>query len=136
MIRVLIVDDHDGVRRSVGLVLGLEPDIAVVGEAADGLVGLRQAHELRPDVIVLDLGMPRLGGLEVMRLLRPVLPDVRIVAFSSDVALRGVALACGASCFVEKGAAPGELVGAIRNAVVARPTLTTLREGSAIPRAG
>jgi DNA-binding NarL/FixJ family response regulator len=116
VIRVLIVDDHDAVRAATRLLLGFEPDIQVVGDAANGLAGLRLARELRPDVIVLDLSMPGMDGFDVMRQLRPAKTGERIVILSGDTAMRSAALASGAAHFVAKGSAGAELVTAVRSA--------------------
>lgn len=136
MIRVLVVDDNEGVRELVGRSLALEPDIAIVGTASDGSSGLRLAYELKPDVMVLDLSMPHMDGLEVLQLLRPVRPDISVVVYSGEDALRDAALAGGASEFVAKGTPRDELVRAIRVASVTKPVRASQSSADSMERAG
>ena len=77
--RVLIADDHGVLRAGLRALLSAEPDIEVVGEAADGQMTLRLAELLCPDVILLDISMPGQGGLEVARTLRSHQPEVRVL---------------------------------------------------------
>jgi len=104
-IRVLVVDDSAFVRKAVTRMLGGAPDIEVVGTAGDGEEGLRQARELRPDVVTLDIKMPRLGGLETLERLMseqplPVLLMSTLTQEGAEVTLRGLEL--GAMDFVDK----------------------------------
>jgi DNA-binding NarL/FixJ family response regulator len=77
--RVLLVDDHVLFREGLASLLAVQPDIAVVGEAGDGLEALVKAQELRPDLILMDVTMPGCDGLEATQRIKQVLPDVRIV---------------------------------------------------------
>jgi DNA-binding NarL/FixJ family response regulator len=116
VIRVLIADDEAIVRSGVRMVLDAEDDLEVVGEAVDGLDVVERAAALRPDVIVLDIRMPRLDGVEATRRLVAHDPDVRVVAlttFGEDEVVEGV-LRAGASGFVLKVAGPEQLTQAIR----------------------
>ncbi len=106
--RVLIVDDSVVARRLLAEVLGDDPDIEVVGTAASGAIALGKLQQVRPDVIVLDVEMPEMTGLELLPLLRKAVPDARIIMYSS-VTARGAAatldaLALGASDYVTKPA--------------------------------
>jgi DNA-binding NarL/FixJ family response regulator len=83
-IRVLIADDHRVMREGLGLVLSRHPDLAVVGEAADGQEVLRKVERLRPDVVLLDILMPVLDGVATALQLRAEYPDVRIVVLTMD----------------------------------------------------
>ena len=121
MIRILVVDDHPSVRAALEISLNLEPDMKVIATAADGPTALRLAHERRPDVLVLDLCMPGMSGVEVIRLLPDVLPEIRIVAFTGDDEEREAALASGAFCVVVKDAPLDDLLRAIRFASHAAP---------------
>jgi DNA-binding NarL/FixJ family response regulator len=116
-IRVLIVDDSPLMR--VGLARSLEddPDIALVATAGDDREALRLAHELRPDVVLLDLHMPEVGGQMVLERLREQLPDVRalVVTASEEAESLLDAVAAGAAGYLTKRASPEEL----RNAVIA-----------------
>jgi DNA-binding NarL/FixJ family response regulator len=116
-IRVLIVDDSPLMR--VGLARSLEddPDIALVATAGDDREALRLAHELRPDVVLLDLHMPEVGGQMVLERLREQLPDVRALVVTASEAAESLldAVAAGAAGYLTKRASPEEL----RNAVIA-----------------
>ncbi|MFJ3926753.1 response regulator [Streptomyces sp. NPDC090022] len=119
-IRVLIADDQEMVRTGFALILGAQPGIEVVGEAADGAECVELARRLRPDVCLVDVRMPRLDGLEVTRALAgPGVADplrvVIVTTFDMDDYLYG-ALRGGASGFLLKDAGPGLLVEAVRAA--------------------
>ncbi len=92
MLKILVVDDHEPVRSATCALLRNEPDFRVIGEAGDGLVALRCAEEDQPDVIVLDITMPVLGGIEAAVRIRHVAPDTRII-FLSQHNLKGMAQA-------------------------------------------
>jgi len=115
-IRVLLVEDHRMVREALREVLTKVPDMEVVGEAGDASAGLAQAHSLSPDVIVLDIRLPDLNGIEVASRLREAGSSARIVALSafSDKRFVTEMLRSGASGYVTKSAAGSELVSAIR----------------------
>ncbi len=118
--RLLIVDDVAAVREALRLLLSEEPGIEVVGEAADGEEALRQAAALEPDLVLLDLEMPRLGGLAAIPRLGAQPHPPKIVAMSmygADDGARNRALAAGATTYVEKGATLQEVVAALRNAL-------------------
>jgi len=117
--RVLIVDDVAAVREALRLLLGDEPGVEVVGEADDGEEAIRLVDALGPDVVLMDLEMPRMGGLSAMRAIRRRPHPPRLVAMSvygaaDDVRLS--ALDAGASLYVEKGATLADLVEALRGA--------------------
>jgi two-component system, NarL family, response regulator YdfI len=104
MIRVLIVDDHLVVREGLQLILGLEGDIAVVGEAADGATAVRLAGELQPDVVLMDLRMPGMDGLEAIGHIRAQWPEIAIIiltTYNEDDLLRQ-GLQAGARSFLLK----------------------------------
>jgi DNA-binding NarL/FixJ family response regulator len=117
-IRVLLVDDHAMVRRGMRDFLSLHDDIEVVGEAADGAAGVEQAKVLRPDIVVMDLMMPNLDGIEATARIKAALPDVEVIALTSFIEESRVvaAIEAGASGFLLKDAEADELAAAIRSA--------------------
>jgi DNA-binding NarL/FixJ family response regulator len=118
VIRVLIVDDHAVVREGLRTFLELQDGIAVAGEAADGEQAIMQAEALRPDVVLMDLVMPRLDGVGAMRELRRRLPQTRVIvltSFAEDERLLP-AIQAGAAGYLLKNVAPAELARAVRAA--------------------
>ncbi|MDR7251520.1 DNA-binding NarL/FixJ family response regulator [Nocardioides sp. BE266] len=116
-LKVLLVDDHAMVRSGFAMVLSVEDDIEVVGEAADGLQAIEKARESRPDVVLMDVQMPRMDGIEATRhLVADDLGHVVIVTtFDRDDYLFD-ALQAGASGFLLKNAGPEQLLDAVRAA--------------------
>ena len=115
-LRLMLADDHQIVRQGLRAILRAVPDFELAGEAADGLEVVRLAERLKPDVIVLDLMMPRLSGLEATRQLtrRTHRPKVVVLSMHSNEAYVLEALAAGALGYVVKDAGAEELVQAIR----------------------
>ncbi len=117
VIRVLLVDDHQVVRRGLRTFLEVQGDIEVVGEAADGAEGVERAQELRPDVILMDVKMPGTDGIEALRLLRDAQNPARVLIVTSFTEQRTVvpALRAGAAGYVYKDVDPVALADAIRS---------------------
>lgn len=117
-IRILIADDHGVVRAGLRALLDAEPDLQVIGEAADGDETLQLAGKLRPDVVLLDLSMPGPGGIEVTRRLIKAVPEVRvlILTFHEDDILLREAIRAGAAGYITKRAFESELINAIQAA--------------------
>lgn len=133
MIRVLIADDQPLVRRGLALILAPDPEFEVVGEAGDGAEAVALAERLRPDVVVMDIRMPVLDGVEATGELSALLPECRVLALSTfDMDEYVVAaLRAGAYGFLPKDVSPEELTAAIRTvhtgeAAVAPRLLTRL----------
>jgi DNA-binding NarL/FixJ family response regulator len=118
MIRVLLVDDQAVVRRGLRVLFHLEPDLQVVGEASTGIEALALAHTLTPDVVLMDIAMPGMDGIEATAALRRAVPQSVVVILSiyDDAQTRGRAQAAGAVAFVEKRGATDSLLAAIRQA--------------------
>ena len=118
MIRVLLVDDQSVVRRALRVRFHLEPDLQVVGEASTGREALSLAQALMPDVVLMDLLMPEMDGIEATATLRRVVPQsvVVILSIHDDAQTRERAQAAGAVAFVEKRGATETLLAAIRQA--------------------
>lgn len=116
VIRIVLVDDHALLRHGLRVALEAEPDLEVVGEASDGGVAVEEVLRLRPDVVLMDVRMPRLDGIAAIRRLRAHGSNARIVVLTTlDVdEVAWEALRAGASGFLLKGAPPEELVEAVR----------------------
>jgi DNA-binding NarL/FixJ family response regulator len=115
-IKVLLVDDHQVVRRGLRTFLEVQDDIEVVGEAADGAEGVDRAEELKPDVILMDVKMPGMDGVDALRRLRELDNRARVLVVTSFTEQRTVvpALRAGAAGYVYKDVDPDALAGAIR----------------------
>jgi DNA-binding NarL/FixJ family response regulator len=124
-IRVLLADDHGVVRKGVREFLEEEPDLDVVGEAGDGAQAVEMALALRPDVVVMDIKMPQLSGIEATKRIKAAAPNVRVLALSAyddDPYVWGL-LEAGASGYVLKTAESRELISAIRAVAAGRSAL-------------
>ncbi len=115
-IRILVADDHPVVRDGLVAMLGTQPDFAVVGEASNGVEVIQKAQALRPDVILLDLEMPEMDGVETLRQLRAACPNIQAIvftAFDTDERIVG-AVQAGAKGYLLKGVPRNEIFNAIR----------------------
>jgi DNA-binding NarL/FixJ family response regulator len=113
--RILIVDDYEPLRRFVRSTLQHRDDVHIIGEAKDGLEAVQKAEELRPDLIILDIGLPTLNGIQVAKRLRDLVPHAQILFFSEESSLDVVreALNLGAAGYVRKLNAYSELLPAV-----------------------
>jgi DNA-binding NarL/FixJ family response regulator len=120
--RVVICDDQAAFRQLVSVVLSLDLGVEVVAEAADGREAIRVVAELRPDVLLLDIAMPVMDGLEALPHVRKASPETRVVMLTGVVAenVKQGALDAGACLFLEKGTDLDELVGQLKD-VCSRP---------------
>ena len=124
-IRVLIVDDHEIVRQGIRAILGESEDIEVVGEASDGLAAIQQVELTKPDVILMDLIMPNMDGVEAIRRITNQQPEVRILVITtySGDDMVFPAIKAGADGYLLKDAGAGQLVQAIRQVHSGEPSL-------------
>jgi len=124
-IRVLVVDDHAMVRKGLATFLRIKPDLELVGEASDGEEALRLCERVQPDVVLMDLVMPKMDGTAATQAIRERWPQVQVIALTSfqERKLVREALQAGAISYLLKNVSVDELAEAIRAAHVGRPTL-------------
>jgi len=135
-IRLLIVDDHPVVRDGLRGIFTAEPGFEVVGEARDGAEALAQAPRLSPDVVLMDLRMPAMGGVETIARLRRTTPDVRVLVLTTFDTDQDVlpAIEAGATGYLLKDAPREELVRAVRAAFRGEPVLSPAIAGRLMGR--
>jgi DNA-binding NarL/FixJ family response regulator len=139
-ITVVVADDHPVVRQGTRNLLAVEPDIAIVGEAEDGLSAVELVSRLQPDILVLDMILPKMAGLEVMQQVNHCSLRTRVIAFSmcDDEEYVWLTFQNGAAAYVLKDAAADELVTAIREVAAGRrylcPPLPDLADNAGIPQ--
>ncbi len=125
IIRVVLIDDHTVLREGLKLLLSLEPDLEVVGDASSGEEGLLTVERVHPRVVVTDVGLPDIDGIEVTRRLREDFPDTRVLVLTvhdEDTYVFAL-MQAGASGYLVKNAAANDLVHAIRTVAAGRPWL-------------
>jgi two-component system response regulator NreC len=139
-VRTLIVDDHGVLRAALRALLGSHPNLEVVGEASDGQEMLRLADDLQPDLVLMDISMPQLNGIDATRALKERLPDTRVLILTvhEDEELLREALRAGASGYVVKRALESELLDAIaavlRGEMYVHPAMMRALMGDLAPR--
>ena len=128
IVRILVVDDYEPWRRFVASTLQKRPELQIAGEAADGIEAVQKAKELQPDVIVLDIGLPKLNGIKAAWEIRECSPKTRILFFtenrSADVAEE--AMNTGAEGYVVKSSAADELLPAVEAVLQGKRFVSTL----------
>ena len=114
-IKVLVVDDYAPWLHFVSLALGVKPEVQIVGSAQDGLTAIQKTSELKPDVVILDIGLPDISGIRVAQQIRDMAPNIRILFLSENTAPNIVraALCTGAQGYVVKSSAARELLPAL-----------------------
>jgi DNA-binding NarL/FixJ family response regulator len=138
-VRVLVVDDYEPFRRFVCSTLQERPELQVIGEASDGLEAVQKAKELKPDLILLDIGLPTLNGVDVSRRISMVVPAAKILVVSqnNDADVARAVLSDGASGYVLKLDANKELLRAVEVVLQGgRFVSTGVRHGDGIPPSG
>jgi CheY-like chemotaxis protein len=118
-IRVLIADDHAVMRQGLSISLSQEPDIVIVGEAVDGKMALEKARNLRPDVVLMDLGMPQMNGIEATKRIHSELPKVRVIGLSmfGEEERANAMFQAGAVAYLSKSCSVDALTATIRKSV-------------------
>jgi CheY-like chemotaxis protein len=126
LVRVLVVEDYEAFRRYICSALSKNPRLQIVGEASDGLEAISKAQELRPDLIVLDIGLPKLHGLKAAQQIREISPESRIVILSLESSPDVVeeALNCGAMAYVVKSRTGSDLLKAVEAVLDGRQFLS------------
>jgi len=115
LVRILLVDDFERLRDFIFSLLRKQPGVQIVGEALDGPEAVQKAEELKPDLVVLDIGLPKLNGIEAARQIRMVSPNSKILFLTGndDPEVAREALGTGATGYVAKSDAPVELLSAV-----------------------
>ena len=118
-VTILLVDDHSVVRQGLRMFLSLDPDLEVVGEASNGAEGIEQARKLKPDVVLMDLLMPVMDGIEVLRRIKLQWPQVEVIIITGyqtvDTAVKAIKL--GAHNYIEKPFTPDALLAKVREVI-------------------
>ncbi len=116
MINVLLVEDHELYRMGLSLLLDKAEDINLIAEADDGIIGVKKARELSPQVILMDIGLPNMDGIEATQRIKEFLPETKILIFTSRDSENDVfeAFKAGADGYIMKGASPEQTISAIK----------------------
>lgn len=117
MINVLLVEDHELYRMGLSMLLSKAEDINLLSEASDGLEGIKKARELSPDVILMDIGLPNIDGIEATQRIKDFNPDTKILIFTSRDSENDVfeSFKAGADGYIMKGATPEQTISAIKS---------------------
>jgi DNA-binding NarL/FixJ family response regulator len=117
-IKILLVDDHSVVREGAKKILETQPEFEVVAQAGDSQTAMERARDAKPDVILMDISMPGIGGIEATRKIHGELPHIKVIGLSmyEDKFVTDAMLEAGAVAFVRKDCDPAELCDAVRSA--------------------
>jgi two-component system response regulator NreC len=139
-LRIVLAEDHQTVREGIRLLVNSQPDMEVVGEADDGEAAIREAMHLEPDILLMDISMPTLNGLQATKKLRSLNADIKILTLTrhTDDGYLKQLIAAGANGYVLKQSAPNELINALRTVAAGNayldPTLTRKVMGGYVSR--
>ena len=116
MINVLLVEDHELYRMGLSMLLSKADEICLVAEAADGLEGIKKAREFTPNVILMDIGLPNMDGIEATQRIKDFLPETKILIFTSRDSEHDIfeSFKAGADGYIMKGASPEQTISAIK----------------------
>jgi DNA-binding NarL/FixJ family response regulator len=130
-VRILVVDDHERWRRQARLLLQARPELKVIAEASDGSEAVEQANELKPDLVLLDIGLPNLNGIDAARRIQQLSPGSKIVFLSqaNDRDIVRTALETGTLGYVQKADAGEELLSAIDAVMLGRQFVSSSVKG-------
>jgi DNA-binding NarL/FixJ family response regulator len=114
--RILLVDDYASIRESLRILLEKVPGVEVIGEAEDGRIALELMHKLLPDIVIMDICMPLLDGIEATRRITTVFPAVKVIAFASYAEKNVIRkmFEAGATGFLQKGCGSAEIISTIK----------------------
>lgn len=117
MINVLLVEDHELYRMGLAMLLDKADGVNLIAEASDGIVGVRKAREFSPDVILMDIGLPNMDGIEATQRIKDFLPEVKVLMFTSRDSEHDVfeSFKAGADGYIMKGASPEQTITAIKS---------------------
>ena len=116
VVRLLVADDHAVMRQGLATSLGQEPDIVIVGEAIDGRMAVEKARSLQPDVVLMDIDMPKMGGIEATRLIHSEMPSIRVIGLSmfDEEEQANAMFEAGAVAYLSKSCSVDTLTATIR----------------------
>jgi two-component system, NarL family, response regulator NreC len=139
-LRIYLAEDHQTVREGIKLLVNAQPDMEVVGEAGDGEAAIKEATQLLPDLVIMDISMPTMNGLKATKKLRSMCPDMKILTLTrhTDDGYLKQLIGAGSNGYVLKQSAPTDLVNAIRTVVAGNayldPSLTRKVMGGYVSR--
>ena len=142
-VRVLIVEDHDMARMGLSVILGNNPNIEIAGMCADGLEGVDKAFEILPDVVVMDIGLPTIDGIEATKRIKNANPNIKVLMYTSRESEDDIfdSFQAGADGYITKGATSEQTVSAVLavsggagwlDPAIAKVVLTNIRRGSSV----
>ncbi len=147
MVKVVIVEDHDMARMGLSMIIGNAPNLEIAAMCSDGAAGVAKTLEIMPDVVIMDIGLPSIDGIEATRKIKSANPDIRVLMYTSREGESDVldAFAAGADGYITKGATSEQTVAAVTavsegagwlDPAIARIVLTNIRRGEGAQKRG